>query len=118
LLEPQVQQATLSAIAFFPVVKGADSGNLSPGLRAEAQAASLQQTADNALPSPLPVGLGEQSADFDKAFTDTFQKIVRHGDDPAKVLGAQAGVVQKIMDATAAPCWQPDPASTGPCKVK
>ena len=35
-----------------------------------------------------------------------------------KVLNEQAVILQAVMNDTKAPCWRPDPPSTGPCQVK
>jgi multiple sugar transport system substrate-binding protein len=43
--------------------------------------------------------------------------VVR-GEDIQKVLNEQATILQTVMNDTKAPCWRPDPPSTGPCQVK
>jgi multiple sugar transport system substrate-binding protein len=118
LLSAGVQDKTLSAIGFFPVVKSNGGGDVSPGLQLESEAVAAQQDAPDALQSLLPIGLGDDSDDFDKVFTDTFTRIVLKGEDVTAVLDDEAGVLQGIIDRTGAPCWAPDPASNGPCQVK
>ena len=39
-------------------------------------------------------------------------------EDIQKVLTEEAAILQTVMNDTKAPCWRPDPASTGPCQVK
>jgi multiple sugar transport system substrate-binding protein len=112
------QARILSATGFYPVVGGSLPESLSPGLRLEASAVALQQNARGALPSLLPVGLGTQAGALDKVFTDTFTSVVLQGRDPAQVVAQEAGVLQQIMNQTGAPCWKPDPPSTGACQVK
>ena len=118
LLSQRAQEKTLSATGFFPVVGSPLSSTVSTGLRLEAQAQTLQQTAPDALDALLPVGLGTQSDAFDKVYTDTFTSIVEHGTDPAKVVDSEAPTLQAILTKTGAPCWAPDPAGSGPCQVK
>jgi multiple sugar transport system substrate-binding protein len=65
----------------------------------------------------LPIGLGQRGGEFDKVFMDTFQRVVLRGEKPRPVLDREAQDLQRIMTETGAPCWKPDPASQGPCKV-
>ena len=46
------------------------------------------------------------------------QRIVIKNEDITKVLSDEAAILQTVMNDTKAPCWRPDPASTGPCQVK
>ncbi len=79
LLKPETQIATLRASSFFPVVKVALPDDLDAGLKLEAQAVQQQQSAHDALPTLLPVGLGSHGGEFDKIFVDTFQRVVLRG---------------------------------------
>jgi multiple sugar transport system substrate-binding protein len=118
LLQPETQIATLRASFFFPVVKVALPTDLDVGLKLEAQAVQQQQTAPDALPTLLPVGLGSHGGEFDKIFVDTFQRIVLR-DQPAKdVLAREAEDMQRVLNAAQTPCWSPDPPSQGTCQVK
>ncbi len=118
LLQPETQIATLRASFFFPVVKVTLPADLDVGLKLEAQAVQQQQTAPDALPTLLPVGLGSHGGEFDKIFVDTFQRIVLR-DQPAKdVLAREAEDMQRVLNAAQAPCWSPDPPSQGTCQVK
>jgi multiple sugar transport system substrate-binding protein len=49
---------------------------------------------------------------------DSFQRIVLRGEPIRAVLDAEGDALKAIMTATGAPCWTPDPASTGACPVK
>ena len=118
LLSSTAQGKTLAATGFYPVVAGSLPPTIPLGLRLEANALARQQNAVDAVESLLPVGLGTRSGDFDKVFTDTFTKVVVHGGDPVKVVAGEASVLQQIMNQTGAKCWKPDPASSGPCRVK
>jgi multiple sugar transport system substrate-binding protein len=118
LLQPATQIATLRTSTFFPVVRVAIPSNLDPGLRLEAAAVAQQQSAPDARPALLPVGLGSHGGEFDKVFVDTFQRVVFRGQPVTRVLDVEARQMQRVLDAAKAPCWLPDPASSGTCQVK
>lgn len=118
LLQPKTQTATLTSVSFFPVIGGGLAGDLSPGLKAEADAVAAQQSADDALPALLPVGLGGQGGAYNKVFKDAFQQIVIGGKDPATVLKSLVPTLQEVFTTSKAPCWLPDPPSQGPCQVQ
>jgi multiple sugar transport system substrate-binding protein len=118
LLKLSTQAKTLSAVGFFPVVQGRLSKSISAGQRNESNAVKLQQTSKKALPSLLPIGLGAEGGNFNKVYRDTFTRIVTKHEDVAGVLADEASQLQAIMDRSGAPCWSPDPPSTGACKVK
>jgi multiple sugar transport system substrate-binding protein len=118
LLKLSTQAKTLSAVGFFPVVAGRLSKQLSLGQRNESNAVKLQQKSPKALPSLLPIGLGAEGGNFNKIYRDTFTRIVVNHQDVGSVLKDEATQLQGVMDRSGAPCWAPDPASTGPCKVK
>lgn len=118
LLKPQTQITTLRVSSFYPVVNTPVPGDLDPGLKAELAAVQAQQSAPDARPALLPVGLGSHSGEFDRIFTDTFQRIVLRGQDIRQVLDLEGKQMQHVLDEAKAPCWSPDPASTGTCQVK
>ncbi|HEX5039770.1 MAG TPA: extracellular solute-binding protein [Candidatus Limnocylindria bacterium] len=118
LLQPETQTTTLNSVSFFPVIGAELSGELSPGLQAEADAVAAQQDADDALPALLPVGLGEEGGAYSQVFRDAFQQIVIDGQDPAGVLESLKPNLQAVFDTSGAPCWAPDPPSDGPCQVQ
>lgn len=118
LTTPKAQTLVAQNLGFFPVVQGADTSNLPPGTKLEADAIAKMQAASNALPALLPVGLGAKGGDWNKAYNDTFTRIVLKNEDIQTVLDAQGAVIQQILNDTKAPCWDPDPPSTGPCQVK
>jgi multiple sugar transport system substrate-binding protein len=66
----------------------------------------------------LPVGIGDKGEEFNKVFTDTFQRIVLRGEPVRATLDAEAAVMRDIIGTTKAPCWAPDKPSNGPCAVK
>jgi multiple sugar transport system substrate-binding protein len=118
LTTPAVQVATLRETAFFPVVKVDLPTDLAPGLRLAADAVAKQAAAANALPSLLPVGLGEKNGEFNKVFTDAFQRIVLRNQDIQDALDTEGKKMAAIMQAANAGCWRPDAPSQGPCPVE
>ncbi|MGH7154699.1 MAG: ABC transporter substrate-binding protein [Acetobacteraceae bacterium] len=118
LLKPETQITTLRVSSFFPVVNTPVPTDLDPGLKAEMAAVQAQQNAPDARPALLPVGLGSHSGEFDRIFTDTFQRIVIRGQDIKQVLAIEGKQMQRVLDAAKAPCWSPDPPSQGTCQVR
>jgi multiple sugar transport system substrate-binding protein len=118
LTQPETQIATARSVGFFPVVKAELPPDLDPGLKMGAAAIEKMQSAKDALPALLPIGLGERGGEFDKVFMETFQAIVLRGQKPRAVLDREAEKVNRLMAETAARCWQPDPPSTGACQVQ
>jgi multiple sugar transport system substrate-binding protein len=114
LSQPRTQIATARAVGFFPVVKT----EMPPDLRPTAAAIEKMQSAKDALLALLPIGLGQRAGEFDKVFTDTFQLVVLRGQDPRAVLDREAETLNRLMSETGAPCWQPDPPSTGACQAQ
>ena len=118
LTKPETQLITASEVGFFPVVNASLPKDLSPGVKLLAEGVAKTQTAKDALVALLPVGLGDKGGEFNKIYVDTFQRVVLRGEPIRATLDAQADVMRTILDATKAPCWAPDKASTGPCPVK
>ena len=118
LLKPDTQITTLRVSSFFPVVDAPVPADLDPGLKAEMTAVQAQQKAPDARPALLPVGLGSHSGEFDRIFTDTFQRIVIRGQDIKQVLAIEGKQMQRVLDEAKAPCWSPDPPSQGTCQVR
>lgn len=119
MTEPNTQITTLREVGFFPVVAVDYPGFVSPGVKLEGEAVTLQAASPDALPALLPQGLGGKGGDFNKVFRDTFTLIVLNGEDIQTVLADQKPILQAIMDETGAPCWSPDPDSGGQaCQVQ
>jgi multiple sugar transport system substrate-binding protein len=117
-LDGVAPQARLPQVAgFFPVVNGRLSKQVGPGLLAIAAAIKTQQRSKDALASLLPVGLGAQGGNYNRVFTDTFTRIVVNKEDINKVLDDEGQKLQDVLNAAQAPCWKPDPVSTGTCQV-
>jgi multiple sugar transport system substrate-binding protein len=118
LTQPQTQIATARTVGFFPVVKAELPPDLDPGLKMAAAAIEKMQSAKDALPALLPIGLGRRDGEFDRVFMDTFRLVVLRGEKPRAALDREAETLNRLMTETGAPCWQPDPPSTGACQVQ
>jgi len=118
LTEPATQLATARAVGFFPVVKADLPADLDPGVKLAATAIARTENAKDAVAALLPIGLGTHGGEFDKVMLDTFQLIVLRGGAPHDALAREAPILQKILTDSGAPCWAPDPPSTGACQVK
>ena len=84
--QPETQIVTARSVGFFPVVKADLPPDLDPGLKLGANAIEKMQSAKDALPALLPIGLGQRGGEFDKVFMDTFQLVVLRGQNPRAVL--------------------------------
>jgi multiple sugar transport system substrate-binding protein len=111
------QARTITEHGFFPVVAGKLSKSIGPGALALANAVKAQQSAKDALPSVLPIGLGAQSGAYAKVFTDSFTRMVLNKENPATALKDEGSQLQALLDAAGAHCWSPDPPSSGTCQV-
>ncbi|MEL0624051.1 ABC transporter substrate-binding protein [Marinomonas arenicola] len=117
LSEPSVQIKTLKATGFYPMVDVALPKDLPANVRIAGKAIALQANAPDALPSVLPVGLGNLSGQFNKVYSDTFQQIILRDADIDKVLNRQAKRLKILINRAKAPCWAPDKESDGPCPI-
>jgi len=118
LSQPATQLEVLRQNAFFPVVKAAIPTDLPPAVLLEAGAVASQRASSNALLSLPPVGLGTKDGEVSQVFKDCFKQICKEGKAPAVVLGAQAKILQAILDEAKVPCWAPDPVTANEtCKV-
>lgn len=118
LTQPQQQINTALQLAFFPVTSAAVPAEQSAGIKLESDAVTKQSAAKDALVSLLPIGLGAKGGDFNNVFLDSFQRIVIKNEDIQTVLNSEATTLQGVMNDSKAPCWAPDPPSSGPCQVK
>jgi len=117
LTMPETQTLTLQEVAFFPTVEVALPTDLNAGTQKEADAVAATTSDPMSLTSLLPVGLGEQSGAYNKVFRDSLTSILIDGEDVQTVLDTQKVNLQAVLDTASAPCWTPDPASNGTCKV-
>ena len=117
LTKPATQAVILSEVGFFPVVK-ADLGALSPGVQLAADGMNKTFAAADGRVSLLPTGLGAKNGEFNKAFIDTFSRIVLRNEDIKTVLAEQGKALDQLMKDANAPCWAPDAGSgSAPCPV-
>jgi multiple sugar transport system substrate-binding protein len=118
LTQSQTQNTMLNEESWFPPVgNGALPSNLAAGVGDEAKAIVATTGATGAIASQLPIGLGAQSATYDKVFVDTFTAIALNGAPIPATLASQATTLQSVLQQAGAACWKPDPASTGVCQV-
>jgi multiple sugar transport system substrate-binding protein len=120
LTRPDAQKKTTGVVGFFPVLTDVSVSGSSapPGVGAEAAAASKQANNSKAIPALLPVGLGAKDSEFSKAYVDSFTRIILHNEDAQTVLNDEAKQMQSLLDGAKAPCWPPDPVSSGTCQIK
>lgn len=118
MMSPETQGEVLNRLGFFPVVDGVDMTALPEGVAIAAAAVQAQATAPDAIPSLLPVGLGDRGGEINEIFRNAFNRIVVEGEDIQTVLDEEAVTLQALMDETGAACWPPDAPSEGSCQVE
>jgi multiple sugar transport system substrate-binding protein len=117
LTRPETQIEIARSVGFLPVVK-AELPDTEPGLKLSAGAVDKMQSAKDALPALLPIGLGERAGEFDMVYLDTFKGIVLRGENPSAALDREREALNRLMTETRAPCWAPDPPSSGACQAQ
>jgi multiple sugar transport system substrate-binding protein len=117
LSRPQTQVTTAVETGFFPVVRAELPADMPAGVRLAADAIGRTQSARDALVSLLPIGLGDKGGEFNKVYTDAFQRIILRNEPVRAALDREGENLRAVMNATAAPCWAPDPPSQGACPV-
>jgi len=118
MMQPEQQVATLVATNFFPTTDAPLPADLPKSAQALGPAVTAMTSASDALPSLLPVGLGDKGGQFNQVYIDTFERIVLGNQDVRQVLDQQAETLRNLMNETGAPCWVPDAPSEGPCPVE
>nr|WP_309083737.1 ABC transporter substrate-binding protein [Chelativorans sp.] len=118
MMQPETQVATLLATNFFPTIEVTLPEDLPASARALGPAIQAMTSAEDAVPSLLPVGLGDLGGQFNQVYTDAFERIVLAGQPVRDVLDQQAETLRSIMEQAKAPCWLPDQPSDGPCPVE
>jgi len=117
LTRPDVQARTLRENGFFPVIGAPLPTDLPVGLQMMADAVARYGKNKNVVSSLLPLGLGARSGEFNKVYSDTFQRIILRNENIPNVLDAQANELKRVINDAKAPCWAPDAPSSGPCPV-
>jgi multiple sugar transport system substrate-binding protein len=118
MLSPETQGAILRDLGFYPVVSGVDTSDLPEGVAIQLAAVEAQASAEDAIPSLLPVGLGERGGEINQLFRNAFSRVVLEGQDIETVLEEEGANLQALLNDTGAACWAPDPPSDGPCQVE
>jgi len=118
LTRPNVQASYLREVSFYPILESALPTDLPAYVRLEADGVVKQSKAPDAKVALLPIGLGTKGGDFNKIQQDTLTRIVLKGEDIKTVLNDQANQLNALMTTLNAPCWSPDPPSTGACQAK
>ncbi|WP_045994061.1 MULTISPECIES: ABC transporter substrate-binding protein [unclassified Halomonas] len=117
LLDPDTQVRTLRATNFFPVVEASLPDDLAPSIRIAGAAVARQSSADDAVLSLLPTGLGGNAGLFNKVYRDAFRQIILREDDIETTLDILASRLETLINESRTPCWPPDAPSQGPCPV-
>jgi multiple sugar transport system substrate-binding protein len=117
MMQPEQQVATLQAMNFFPTTDAALPAELTKSAQALGPAVTAMTSAADALPSLLPVGLGDKGGLFNQVYIDTFERIVLNGQPVRQVLDEQANALRQVMIDANAKCWLPDAPSEGACPV-
>jgi multiple sugar transport system substrate-binding protein len=117
MMQPEQQVATLRAMNFFPTTDATLPTELPKSAQALGPAVTAMTSAPDALPSLLPVGLGDKGGLFNQVYIDTFERIVLNGQPVRQVLDEQANALRQVMIDANAKCWLPDAPSEGPCPV-
>ena len=118
MTRPSVQAMYLAQVSFYPVLETALPTDLPDYVRFEADGVVKQSKAPDAKVALLPIGLGTKGGDFNKIQQDTLTRIVIKGEDIKTVLNDEATQLNALMTDLKAPCWSPDPPSTGACLAK
>lgn len=121
LTQPKNQVKATNVVGFFSVLTDAaanSTAGLKPGVGLEAAAAAKQTANKKSIAALLPVGLGARDAEFNKAYTDSFTRIILRNEEIQTVLNSVAQSVNSLLSAANVPCWPPDPPSSGACQAK
>lgn len=118
ITRPEVQASIVREVNFYPILESGLPANLPDYVKLESDGVLKQAQAADAKVALLPIGLGAKSGDFNKIQQDTLTRIVLKGEDIKKVLEDEATQLNALMTELKAPCWAPDPPSTGACLAK
>lgn len=118
MLSPEVQSQVLSELGFYPVIEGVETTDLPEGVAIMLDAVDATVGAEDAIPSLLPIGLGDRGGEINEIFRNAFNRVVINGEEIETVLEEEAATLQALMDETGAACWAPDPPSEGACQVE
>jgi multiple sugar transport system substrate-binding protein len=112
------QAAASQALSFSSVLEGLNVSNAPAYVTAESNIATKYTTNKHAIAAQLEVGLGTQGDALKLAYQDAFTRIILRNEDISAALAYESAQIQQALNTAKAPCWPPDPPSTGPCQIK
>ena len=118
LTRPAIQERTLSETGFFPVTDSATSNEIPTYLKNLNRAVDIQLKSKQSILTLMPIGLGQETNDYNNYFMLTFSGIVLENRDVMDVLKENAAKLQRILDNENAKCWLPDKSDLRPCKIE
>lgn len=116
LLQNKAQMALPREVGFFPVIDDKLPADLPQGTKLMVSAVAAQ--AKTGVVSLLPMGLGAAGGEFNKAYIDTFQRIIIRKQNIQDALNTQAQAINTILNNAKAPCWAPDKNTGAVCQVQ
>jgi multiple sugar transport system substrate-binding protein len=118
LTDPVIQARTMRETGFLPVVELGVEVAVPRQFAALKAAVEKQTDSSGAVPTLLPIGLGDRGTDYNNMFMLTFSEIVLEGKDIAGTLDANAAALQAIVNKVNARCWLPDVSDKRPCVLE
>jgi multiple sugar transport system substrate-binding protein len=120
LTRPKQQLTTAATLSFLPVLQTINTTgpDVPSYLAAESAVAGRYGADKKSISAQLEVGLGSQGDNFKLAYQDAFTRIILRNQDIASALDYETAQIDQALTAARAPCWAPDPPSTGPCQIK
>jgi multiple sugar transport system substrate-binding protein len=118
LTRSAIQIRTLRETGFFPVVAIDGKEKTPRPLDELGRAVQAQAGSANAIPTLLPIGLGERGDEYNGLFMLTFSDIVLGSRDISSVLDSNARKLQRILDETGAKSWLPDVSEARPSHIE
>lgn len=118
MTRPEVQANIVKQVNFYPILTSGLPTDMPDYVKLESDGVVKQGKAPDAKVALLPIGLGAKAGDFNKIQQDTLTRIVLKGEDIKTVLNDEATQLNALMTSLNAPCWAPDPPSTGACQAK
>jgi len=118
LTRSAIQNRTMRETGFFPAILSAEDDKLPSHLQELKSAVDKQMGSPVAIPTLLPIGLGEHGDDYNDLFMFTFSEIVLESKHIQTILDANAKELQRILDAQNLKCWLPDISEERPCKIE
>ncbi len=118
LTAPAIQERTLMETGFFPVIDSATSRGIPLYLKNLNKTVNDQLKSKQSILTLMPIGLGQETNDYNNYFMLTFSGIVLENRVVMDVLRENAAKMQLILDKENAKCWLPDISDSRPCKIE